>query len=180
MEAQTGMIFTSPTGSSYLPIVEDFNSIIRRPYLTKVPQLTDMIPESLNKSCSLETEAVGEVPEKVESLYRETIREWWIGRVLKVYPEERYFKAHLNDLKGNESIAEFNIDTALEDSSDVEYYLFPGAEFAFFVVTRHGRGSPETISRLEFTSPYIWKEEDNKKVKELYRELFPDDTPLED
>ena len=182
METQTTERIESliSIGTFSLPLSEYFPDVIRREYTKEKPQITAMIPEYQNESYSLETEAMEEIPEKSEYLYRETIREWWVGHVLKVHKDEGYFVAHLKDIKGKESIAEFNIDSAFEDSADMSQYLLPGAEFAFFVVTRHGRGNPETISRIEFTSPYIWKEEDNEKVKELYKELFPDDLPLED
>jgi hypothetical protein len=106
----------------------------------------------------------------------ETIKEWWIGHVLEVFPEERYFSAHLRDLKFVESVAEYDFDSAFkENEPDLDKYLFKGAEFAFFVTVQHGPGSPKTISWIEFSSPYIWKEEDNKKAESLYLSLFGKD-----
>lgn len=105
----------------------------------------------------------------------ETIKEWWVGRVLEIFPEQRYFTAHLRDLKFVESIADFDFDSAFNDDIEVNTYLFEGSEFAFFILIRHGQGSPQTISRLEFSSPYLWQENDSKKADKLYRELFPGD-----
>ena len=119
------------------------------------------------------------LPHKLEYSKNETIREWWIGKVTKVHHNERYFEALLKDVrKGIESIAEFDFDSVFQDTAEIERTLFPGANFAFFVITEHGRGSPLTISRVEFSSPHIWEEDDNEKVKELFSELFPYDDPL--
>lgn len=109
-------------------------------------------------------------------LETETIKEWWIGHVLEVFPEQRYFTAHIRDLKFVESVAEFDFDSVFpQNEPDLYKYLFNGAEFAFFVLIRHGVGSPETISRVEFSSPYIWKEGDDKKAEALYLSLFEKD-----
>lgn len=174
-----GITPSIPNGKSTFTITEDYLS--RYLHSKEMPPRTDLFPEYLDKSCALETESAEEAVVKMENGYRETIREWWVGFVLKVHWKERYFEANLKDItNGIESIAEFDIDTVFEDNANIDPYLFPGAEFAFFVVIRHGRGSPETVSRVEFTSPYIWRKEDNKKVKELFSELFPDDPPLQD
>ncbi len=114
-------------------------------------------------------------PENMFARETETIKEWWIGHVLEVYPEQRYFSAHLRDLNFVESIAEFDYDSVFENDAEVDNYLFKGAEFAFFVMIRHGRGSPETVSRVEFSSPYIWKEEDAEKAELLYYSIFGKD-----
>ncbi|MBM4288648.1 MAG: hypothetical protein FJ135_11000 [Deltaproteobacteria bacterium] len=110
----------------------------------------------------------------------ETIREWWRGEVLEVNDEEGYFVALLKDRKGIESIAEFDISSAFDNTSEKNIYLFPGASFAFSVFTRHGYGAPEDRSRIEFNTPHIWCEDDELKSKELYNQLFPNDQPLED
>ena len=118
-------------------------------------------------------------PKKSEYTENETIREWWIGKVTRVHHKERYFEALLRDVRREiESIAEFDFDSVFHDRSEIERNLFPGANFAFFVVTEHGPGSPLTVSRVEFSSPHIWEEDDNEKLKELFSELFPFDDPL--
>jgi hypothetical protein len=117
---------------------------------------------------------------KSKTAITETIREWWIGKVLEVHREEGYFVASLRDRNGIENIAEFDIESAFENDADVEYYLFSGSSFAFSVFTRHGIGAPETTSKIEFTTPHIWSEGDDLKLKELFSQLFPNDQPLED
>ncbi len=150
-----------------------------RPYSHEAP-LSTIHDDYLNKS----TKSGGKDIPKAKKDYKrisihETLRQWWIGKVLMVNYDKGYFEAILKDLNGVESIAEFDIDRVIEDLSEAKKYIFQGAEFAFTVFTRHGPGSPETISKVEFTTPYIWKDDDNEKVKTLFRELFPEEPPLE-
>ena len=100
------------------------------------------------------------------------IDKWWVGKVLEINYQERYFIAHLRDMKFIESIAEFDFDNVFNDKEDVNKYLFEGSEFTFYILIRHGRGGPEPISRIEFSSPYFWKDGDNKRADELYKTLF--------
>lgn len=120
----------------------------------------------------LTSETVEQVPVRLEGVYRETIREWWYGQVVRIHPEKGYFEANLRDQKGIEMVAEFDIDPGYKD------LVFCGAQFVFYVTTKHGRGSPQTISQLEFTTPHIWRKQDAEYAKEIYKELFPDDAPL--
>jgi len=164
-----------------LPLKENLaeaKSLFKVPYPQKIKQQTDFIPKQLHETQFFETQIIEEVPVRLEGLYKETIREWWFGQVEKIHFEEGYFEANLKDLKGIEVIAEFNIDSEYQESSDGDKYLFPGANFIFYVAIKHGRGYPETVSRLEFTTPHIWREEDNKRVEELYKALFPNDPSL--
>jgi hypothetical protein len=103
-----------------------------------------------------------------ESIHKEKISEWWMGRVLNVYKEEGYFEASLEDSNGIQCIAEFDIDTELEQD------IFQKARFVFYVFTRHGQGSPETANQIEFIPPNIWTKEDKKEMEEIHSELFPD------
>lgn len=106
----------------------------------------------------------------------EKIVEWWIGSVEEVYLNQGYFVARLLDFKRQiESIAEFDFADVLEDSTEANIYIYPGAEFAFSILTKHGSGSPTTEVILEFNTPHIWQVEDFKKAEEIYEELFPDD-----
>lgn len=109
--------------------------------------------------------------EKTESTRKEKILEWWMGRVLDVDKEEGYFVASLEDSNGIECIAEFDIDTELEQD------IFPKARFVFSVFIRHGQGSPETANRIEFIPPKIWTKEEKKELEKIRTELFPD-SPL--
>lgn len=113
--------------------------------------------------------------QSIDSSKWETLQEWWVGHILEIYLEEKYFTAYLRDTDFVESIAEFDFDTVFDNDEDRSRYLFEGSEFAFFILTRHGNGSPETVSRVEFSSPYIWQEDDDKKSEELYNQLFPGD-----
>ncbi len=93
----------------------------------------------------------------------EKILEWWMGTVTNVCEEERYFVAHLEDNEGIGSIAEFDIDGAIEHS------VYKGSRFIFSVFTRSQEGSMDTTSRIEFIPPQIWTEEDDDEVKEIYK-----------
>jgi hypothetical protein len=136
---------------------------------------TDHIFQLWSESAATELPQRGTISKSPTSLLNETIREWWVGEVLEVHSKDRYFSARLRDLKKNESIAEFDFDAAFDNDMEMEQCLFPGAEFAFYVVTRHGQGSPETVSSLEFTSPYVWREGDDSKVEKLYSILFSEE-----
>jgi len=93
----------------------------------------------------------------------EKILEWWMGTVTNVCEEERYFVAHLEDNEGIGSIAEFDIDGAIEHS------VYKGSRFIFSVFTRSQEGSMDTTSRIEFIPPQIWTEDDDEEVKEIYK-----------
>ena len=102
---------------------------------------------------------------------------WFLGKVTEVFWDDGYFVAELKDIDtGNISVAEFDIESAFDEKLDLNLKLFPGASFAFYVFTKHGMGSPQTSTGLEFTPPYIWQEEDNEKARELYDETFPDES----
>ena len=106
----------------------------------------------------------------------ETIESWFIGSVISVDWNERYFEARLKDYKTDiESIAEFDIDSVFETEEDEEFYLYNGSKFAFSIYSKHGYGSPITVSKLEFSAPYIWKKDDKEKVDQLFKEMFPEE-----
>lgn len=109
---------------------------------------------------------------QITTKHWETIKEWWMGTVTNINYDEKYFTAHLRDLKFVESIAEFDFDSVFENDNIISEYLCEGAEFAFFVYIRHGYGFPETISKIEFSTPYIWKDSDNEKAEKLIKQLF--------
>lgn len=158
-----------PTSASAMMDIKPEPRTAKHRYENDLTSETEQLPGS----SSMEAKLPEEVCERLKSLYSETIRQWWVGRVLEIHGDEGYFVAALKDLEGLQSIAEFDIGPLFEDDMDVKQYLFEGAEFAFFVFTRHrGRGSPETVSRVEFSSPYVWREEDSKKADKLYSELF--------
>ncbi len=98
---------------------------------------------------------LGEETEMSKSFFNETIREWFVGKVLEVYFEEGYFEAQLKDTRGVESRARFDIDMVFEDRLDIEQHLFPGAKFVFSVVTKDKRVKSLTQSSMKFTNPYI-------------------------
>ena len=179
MDTQVREVISSVGTSSYEIKEDDSKSkLIKSLIPRKMSKRTELFPHQYQGTISPETEGVEEVPIRLEGLYRETIREWWLGKVVNVHHGEGYFEAQLRDLKGIEIIAEFNIGPEYEHLLSGVEHLFPGASFIFYVATKHGRGAPEIVSRLEFTTPHIWQEEDNNRVKELYRELFPNDPPL--
>jgi len=107
---------------------------------------------------------------------RETILEWWKGKVVEIVESdhENFFIAHLVDLNNGQSTAEFNFDA----ETKAQGKLFEGAEFAFFIVKKHGFGNPRMESRLEFNTPHIWRKEDEEATKHLFSQLFPNDDPL--
>ena len=109
--------------------------------------------------------------------YTESIQAWFLGKVTEIFLDDKYFVAELKDIDtGDISVAEFDIESAFDEKADFDLQLFPGACFAFYVFTKHGMGSPQTSTGLEFTSPYIWQEEDNEKAREIYDEIFPDES----
>ena len=184
MELSTAIEIGSETSSNMITEEKHTlnNCVINDPYPSAIPlyQGTGWTTYRLSEGPFLNTGKV-DLPKKVQGVQTETIREWFKGEVLEVHNEEKYFVARLRDLTGPrvDSIAEFDIDLTFEDSSDIEQFLFPGAEFAFFVVTKHSLGNPVTQSSIEFTTPHIWRVEDEQKAKELFQELFPDEPPLE-
>lgn len=109
---------------------------------------------------------------RTESTRKEKILEWWMGRVLNVDNEKGYFVASMEDSNGIECVAEFDIDTELEQD------IFPKARFVFSVFTRYGQGSPETANRIEFIPPKIWTKEEKKELEKIRTELFPDSPSL--
>jgi hypothetical protein len=158
---------------------EDGKLFLKIPYQKETPQYTDLkygdlIPEQPYKT---DEEGILQEPKsELEGLPRESIRAWFIGQVTRICPDEGYFEATLKDPeKGVEIKTDFNIEEEYK-----EQYLGPGAQFIFYIATKHGRGSPTTKYGLEFITPYIWREEDNKRAKEYYVELFPDGPPLPD
>jgi len=172
---------------STTPLIEDITgSLIFRDSIPKTnPDKENTgyhISEQSSGSDSLESKQIIEPAKKPIYEITENIDQWWIGEVLEVHTNEGYFVASLRDVIGPrvESVAEFDIKTISENTEEVEQCLFPGANFAFYVVTEHGIGPPRTSSGLQFTMPYIWREGDNEKVKELYRDLFPSDPPLDE
>jgi len=111
---------------------------------------------------------------------RETILAWWTGTITEIFEDECYFAAQLKDIdKGTRSILELDFDSVFNDEEDKNINLFVGAEFAFFVLTKHGSGRPETSSGIEFNSPHVWRKEDFNKVQEKFTQIFPEDPPLQ-
>jgi hypothetical protein len=151
-------------------------TFLKFPYELESLQRTDPILELNERTDLRDMWSFKEPTMAVEGLPRESIRAWFFGRVTNVYPEDGYFEAHLVDpTKGTEMTAEFNIEEEYKERN-----LGPGIQFVFFVATKHTSGNPETISAIEFMPPHIWQEEDNEKVKDLYKSLFPNDPPLRD
>jgi len=138
----------------------------------KTESSTEPVPDVSVGTHFLPSETAEEIPVRLEGVYRETIREWWYGQVVKIHAEKGYFEANLKDQKGIEIVAEFDIDPEFKD------LVFYGAQFVFYVTTKHGRGSPQTMSQLEFTTPHVWRKHDDEHAEEIYKELFPDDAPL--
>jgi hypothetical protein len=102
----------------------------------------------------------------------EIIEEWWKGEVTVINNGDKYFAAHLiNSNDGKECIAEFNIDDVFENGVDLDFYLYPHATFAFYVVRKNGIVN----SGLEFSGPYVWQEKDNNDVPKIISKYFPDD-----
>jgi hypothetical protein len=106
----------------------------------------------------------------------ETIEQWWKGEIIDIQQEEGFFSAYLVDLEGNTCIAEFDIDKVFDKKEDININLYPHAKFAFYVVTKHGRGTPRTETGLEFSVPYIWRETDNEVLSTLLNQYFQEDT----
>jgi hypothetical protein len=102
-------------------------------------------------------------PNKMEVSDKEKILEWWMGTVTRVYEEQGYFEAHLEDNEGVESIVEFDI------YKEIKQTVYKGSRFAFSIFTQSLKGSIDTISRIEFIPPQIWTEEEDNEVKEIYK-----------
>jgi hypothetical protein len=101
--------------------------------------------------------------------------------VTAVHRDGGFFEAHLVDpVKRIESLAEFDIDRVFDDVADAERLLYVGSELAFTVVTVHGRGSPQTVTRVTFVEPYVWKEDDDEEAEVRLKELFPTESPFGD
>ena len=176
MENETAQKISQESTS---PLIEDItgSSIFRDPIPKPDLDFESTgyhISDQQSGSVSLWPEQIKKPPQKPMYEKTEDIDQWWIGEVLEVHTNEGYFVASLRDVIGPkvESIAEFDINTISDNTEEIEQCLFPGANFAFYVVTEHRIGPPRTSSGLQFTMPYIWREGDNEKVKELYRDLF--------
>jgi len=100
--------------------------------------------------------------------YSENIIQWWKGRVEEV--KQDYFVATLRDLQGIESIVEISLSSGQRED------VFAGAEFAYYVSRRcYKWGQIETVSNIEFSTPYLWTENAKDKAQRLLKELFPEE-----
>ncbi|PQP35637.1 hypothetical protein C6A37_01360 [Desulfobacteraceae bacterium SEEP-SAG9] len=95
---------------------------------------------------------------------------WWLGRVDCVFDD--YFTAVLEDLKANISIAEFDKD---EISPSELSLLVPNARFTLTVTQADKRSGREYVSKLSFSGPAIWTEQDSERFIEAYEKVFPDE-----
>ncbi|MBU2490642.1 MAG: hypothetical protein KKA60_14740 [Proteobacteria bacterium] len=111
---------------------------------------------------------------------RETIREWWKGIVLSINAQENSFVSELIDLRGNRSIVEFDSAFITEDKGPIDNFIDIGDEFAYYVVTRHTKMAPETVSKIEFSSPHIWQASDDKKAEKFIDTYFKGDPDFND
>ncbi|MGR3293567.1 MAG: hypothetical protein ACUZ9M_06065 [Candidatus Scalindua sp.] len=102
-------------------------------------------------------------PNKIKISDKEKILEWWMGTVTKIYEEQRYFEAHLEDNDGIESIAEFDI------YKEIKQDVYKGSRFVFSIFTKSLKSSIDTTNRIEFIPPQIWTEEEDNEVKEIYK-----------
>lgn len=147
-----------------LPMMKDLFSGSNLPHIKEVTDRIDQNDINLSGSSSwLSTNSEIEA-ERFASPYCKTIREWLVGRVLEVHFEEGYFDVQLKDTRGVERIEKFDIDKVFEDHLDLEQHLFPGAKFVFSVVIQHGKERPTPQGKEGFSTPCLWREEDNKKV----------------
>lgn len=95
---------------------------------------------------------------------------WWLGRVDCV--SDNYFTTVLEDLKGNISIAEFDKDEITPSELSL---LVPNARFTYTVTLVDKRSGREYVSKLSFSGPAIWTEQDSERFKEAYEKVFPDE-----
>lgn len=105
--------------------------------------------------------------------FTEEIVQWWKGRVEEV--KENYFIASLRDLQGVESISEIDISSVSEDQQE---YVLAGAEFSYCVIRENRREGRRIVSKIEFSTPYLWTEKDQEKADKLIKEFFPEETSL--
>lgn len=145
-----------------LPMMKDLFPGSRLPHIKEVPDRIDQNYINLSGSSSWLSTNSGIEAERFVSPYCKTMREWLVGRVLKVHFEEGYFDVQLKDTRGVERLAKFDIDKVFEDHSDLDQHLFPGAKFVFSVGIQHDSELPTAQSREEFSAPFIWQEENNK------------------
>lgn len=99
-------------------------------------------------------------PNKIKVSKREKILEWWMGTVMKINEEQKYFEAHLEDNDGIESIAEFVI------YKEIKQDVYKGSRFIFSIFIKSQEGSMDATTRIEFIPPQIWTEEEDNEVKE--------------
>lgn len=102
-------------------------------------------------------------PNEIKVADKEKILKWWMGTVIKINKEQRYFEAHLEDNDGVESIAEFDI------YKDIKHDVYKGSRFVFSIFIKSHEGSMDAINRIEFIPPQIWTEEDDNEIKEIYK-----------
>lgn len=156
----------------------------RRPYeLQNLPLLRTGIKSSdKERTTSLSSLPVpGPFNKEAVGIYKETIREWWYGKIVRIDFVEKFFEADLQDIAGLQMITEFDFNVVFEGLTDDEISrnLYNGSEFIYYVTREHGHGAPSTRSSIEFIEPYIWTMEDEKKVKEKYDVLLHND-PFDD
>ena len=132
---------------------------------------TSTLPKS---SSDINSGSINHLPlTKTVRPYSESIHSWFMGRVTEVSFAEQFFVGELLDIEKKKTIViEFDIDSAFDDENEAKLKLYVGASFTFYILTKHGPGSPQTTTGIEFTSPYFWSDKDNEEVERAYHDLF--------
>lgn len=106
----------------------------------------------------------------ISSEVREKQVEWWFGRVDQVFKD--YFTAILEDLRGNISIVEFDLEELSPSDLDL---LAPGVKFSYSIAQVDKLSGREYVSKISPSGPPIWREKDIEQAKELGDKSFPED-----
>ena len=142
-------------------------------YIPNIDDIVKKMNSNTTEELSSSEESISKKSNQSYIRKTETINEWWIGKVSAINYDQRYFTASLKNIKGQEFIAEFDFSSTFDDEYEINEFLHLGMEFAFYVLTEHGDGRPRTISKIEFSTPYIWSESDDVNVDAIYNDLFP-------
>jgi hypothetical protein len=108
-----------------------------------------------------------EVIEKVGVF--EAILEWWIGEVKEI--GDNYFFANLRDMHGKKSIVEFYREVLSDEDWKL---LVRGTEFAFYVSRIDRADGRRYVEKLEISTPYIWKQDDEERATTILNGLISD------
>lgn len=145
--------------------------LLRMPTSGETFQQIERDPQNLSSYSEPDVAQMYESAGHVTTKVHEQILEWWIGSIDSVSSD--YFTASLEDLSGQESIAEFYKDEADKDDREK---VVEGARFIFYIMREDSHIGRRTISQLQFLPLRVLQESDIEFIKKLAKDYFPEES----